>query len=158
MTIKKSADATLSALAVAHGSTALSFDHPSFASDTTTYYLSVANTVSTLKVTPTKNDSNAGVAYFDEDDMAITDTDTSSANALDAALDVGPNTIKVKVTAENGSTTETYTLHVGRAALAPTGACDGIWCANLTLGWEEGGDTLITRFLRLQHRDVRDQQ
>ena len=131
-------DATLSALAVSDGTTALAFDHPSFPSPETTYFLSVANSVNVLSVAPTTNDSGASVAYFDGSGNAITDL-TSATDPLDASLSVGTNVIQVKVTAEDTTTTETYTIHVGRAALAPTGTCAAIWCANLTLG-EAGGD------------------
>ena len=134
-----STDAALSALAVEDEGTALSFDHPSFASTETTYYLSVANSVGVLTVAPATSDDGATVAYRDASNAAITDTHTST-DALDAALAAAANVIKVKVTAENSTTKETYTLHVARAALAP-GACDATWCANLTLGvdTERGG-------------------
>ena len=132
-----STDATLSALAVAHGSTALSFDHPDFDKDATTYYLSVANAVSTLKVTPSTADDGARVDYLDASNTPITDTVPGTAGTLDARLSVGANVIKVKVTAEDDDTTKTYTIHVARAAAAPTATCDVIWCANLTVGWDD---------------------
>ena len=132
----QSADATLSALAVADGTTALSFDHPAFASGETDYYLSVANSVDVLTITPTTSDDDATVAYFNASDAAITDGSTDSGFLVN--LSVGSNTVKVKVTAEDGNTTETYTISAARASLAPTDNCNAIWCANITLG--AGGD------------------
>ena len=137
-----STDPTLSALAVGNGGTELSFDHPSFATEKTTYYLSVANGVDELTVAPTTTDDGATVVFADGSGTAITDRD-GNTEALDASLAVGANVIKVKVTAEDDSTTKSYTLHVARAALAP-GTCGAIWCANLTLGvdTERGGGSI----------------
>ena len=128
----RSQDAALSGLAVADGSSSLKFDHPVFASDTTRYYLSVANTVSTLTVRPTTNHDGATVAYFDDNGLVI--ADRSAASGLQASLAEGRNVIEVEVTAEDGTTTETYAIEVGRAASAPA-TCDVLWCANLTLGY-----------------------
>ena len=84
-------------------------------------------------MTATANDADATIEYLDADDNAITDTDTGT-EALDMALAVGRNVVKVKVTAQDGTTTKTYTIVVARHAAAPTADCDVIWCANMTLG------------------------
>ena len=107
-----STDATLSALALSNGSDiTLS---PLFASGTMSYTASVASGVDEITITPTVNESNATVQYQDNSDMDITDADDAKSGHQ-VSLDVGPNTIKVKVTAEDGTTTETYTVVVTRA-------------------------------------------
>ena len=108
-------DATLSALALTDASdNAVAALSPSFASDTTSYSATVANSVSQITVAPTANDSNADIEYLDDSDATLTDADTNTA-AFDFDLDVGPNVVKVKVTAEDGTTTETYTVRIRRA-------------------------------------------
>ena len=87
---------------------------PTFASNVTTYTASVANDVDEILVDPTTNDGNATVQFFDATDMAIGDAD-GTEDGHQAALAVGDNTIKVKVTAEDGNTTQTYTVTVTRA-------------------------------------------
>lgn len=93
-----STDATLKALSVNTGTLS-----PKFASGTTAYTVSVANNVSSITVNATATDSNAKV------------TGTGKTN-----LSVGKNTVSVKVTAEDGATTKTYTITVTRAAATPT--------------------------------------
>ena len=44
-------------------------------------------------------------------------------------LIVGPNTLTVTVTAQDGTTTQPYTITVTRAAAA----CTDVWCATLTV-------------------------
>ena len=110
------ADATLSDLVVentADDSTLLLT--PEFASGTKSYAGSVTSGVARITVKPTVNESNATVEYLDGSDTAITDADTNKDNQQ-VALSVGDNTIKVKVTAEDNTTTDTYTVEVTRAA------------------------------------------
>jgi hypothetical protein len=97
-------DASLSDLTLSHGA-ALS---PAFAGGTTSYTASVANNVTSLTVTPTVHDANATVKV---NGTPVT-SGTPSGNI---ALSVGPNTINVVVTAQDGSTTGTYTIIVTRA-------------------------------------------
>jgi len=102
--ILASNDATLSALTLSAG--ALS---PTFASGTTSYTLSVANSVSSTTVTPTRTQANATIT--------VNGTSVNSGSASGAiALSVGLNTITVIVTAQDGTTTGTYTVNVTRAA------------------------------------------
>ena len=93
-----SADATLS---------------PAFASDTYAYTATVGNSVSQITVTPTKTDDGATVEYLDTNDAAIADAD-GNATGQQVDLVVGANVIKVKVTAEDGATTQTYMVTVTR--------------------------------------------
>ena len=67
-----------------------------------------------ITVAPTVNESNATVEYLDSTDAAITDAN-SGKTGQQVSLDVGANTIKVKVTAQD-ATTDTYTVVVTRAA------------------------------------------
>ena len=95
-----STDATLSALTLSD------VDFGTFASGTTSYSAQVANSVSQTTVTPTVNDSGASYVI-------------KLGGATDAdgvvALSVGSNVITVVVTAEDDSTTKTYSVTVTRA-------------------------------------------
>ena len=83
---------------------------------TTAYAVSVENSVSTITVTATAVDAaNAGVEFLDADDMPLQDAD-GVAGGLQVNLLVGDMTIKVKVTADDGVVTRTYTLVVTREA------------------------------------------
>ena len=114
----QSSDATLSGLALTYGGGNEMTLTPPFVTGTKSYTALVANSVSSITLTPTVNDANATVEYLDASDASITDTDTSTP-ALDAPLAVLDNTFKVKVTAEAGSTnTDTYTVVVTREAQA----------------------------------------
>ena len=121
-----SMDASLAALTLADDDgNALSFNE-TFAPQTTSYTAGVANGVTRLTLTPTAADSNATVNYLAADDTTLADDDDATA-ALDTALAVGANTIKVQVTAEDGVTTETYSVTVTRAAA-------WVWTTTLTVG------------------------
>ena len=125
-----STDATLSDLDLTWDDSGTATDitlSPTFATATTAYTASVANGVSQITVAPTANDSNADCCdYLDGSDSALTDADTN-ATGFQVDLAEGANTIKVKVTAEDTSTTETYTVTVTRAGLR-------VWDTVLTIG------------------------
>ncbi len=111
-----STDATLSGLELEDTSDDSTIAiSPTFASATTSYTATVANSVDEILVDPTTNDGNATVEFLNASDMAISDAD-STEEGHQVALAVGSNTIKVKVTAEDGMTTQTYTVEVTRAA------------------------------------------
>ncbi|MYA32414.1 MAG: hypothetical protein F4037_01600 [Gemmatimonadales bacterium] len=115
---ESSTDATLSALNLSDVTLA-----PTFHTDSLNYTASVANSVSSTTVTPTTSHGSATVAYFDGSDRALADADGITAGHQ-VALNVGANTIKVKVTAEDETTTKTYTVAVTRAEApisTPTG-------------------------------------
>ena len=95
-----STDATLRALTLS------GIDFGTFASSTTSYTMQVANSVSQTTVNPTVNDS--GASYVIKLD-GVEDADGV------IALRVGSNVITVDVTAEDGETTQTYTVTVTRA-------------------------------------------
>jgi len=87
---------------------------PVFATGTTSYTASVANTVTSVTVTPTTSVSTATVTV---NGTGV----TSGTPSGSLPLAVGANTITTVVTAQNGVTTETYTLTVTRAS----GGADG---------------------------------
>ncbi len=96
-----SSTATLSSLSVSSGSLS-----PSFSSNITDYTTSVANSVSSITVTPSATDPNS----------TITVNGTSATSPV--SLAVGSKTITVIVTPEYGAT-KTYTITVTRAAPQP---------------------------------------
>ena len=121
-----STDATLSALSLGTGVTL----DPSFDSDTYSYTASVANSVDEVTVTPTTNHGEADVEYLDSSDAALADADTNTAGHQ-VVLDVGDTVFKVKVTAEDDTTTQDYTVTVTRACALNEG---DIWCGVVTVG------------------------
>ncbi|WP_256759494.1 cadherin-like beta sandwich domain-containing protein [Cohnella sp. WQ 127256] len=96
-------DATLSGLTVSPGSL-----NETFASGTLAYTTNVANGVTSIDVTPTVNNSRASLKVNNA-------TATSGSSSTVSALAVGPNTITVTVTAEDGTTSNDYTIIVTRA-------------------------------------------
>ena len=102
-----STDATLSGLKLSD------VDFGTFDSTTTSYTAAVANSVSETTVTPAVNDPGADyVVRLDE----VEDADGT------VSLAVGANVITVEVTAEDGSTKQTYTITVTRAEPPSTDA------------------------------------
>ena len=113
---RPSTDANLSGLAISPGTLT-----PAFASTTTNYTATVGGDVARITVTPTKNESSASVAYFDGDDDALTDADTSSANTFEVDLAVADNVVKVRVTAQEVTVPKkTYTLTITRLSADAT--------------------------------------
>ncbi|WP_429126125.1 cadherin-like beta sandwich domain-containing protein [Ensifer sp. 4252] len=99
-----STDANLSGL-VLTGATL----SPIFASAETSYTASVPNTTASLTVKPTVNDAGATVTV---NGVAVASGTASASIQLNA----GENTLTTVVTAEDGTTTKTYTVRVTRAA------------------------------------------
>ena len=102
-----STDATLSGLILS------GVDFGAFATGTTSYTAGVANSLSQTTVSPTANDS--GATYVIKLGGLIDSDGTFS-------LSVGANVITVEVTAEDDSTTSTYTVTVTRAEPPSTDA------------------------------------
>jgi len=96
-------NAALSSLVLSSGTLS-----PTFAGGTTSYTATVSNATSTITVTPTVSDSNATVKV---------NTVTVASGSASAAipLNVGANTITTEVTAQDGTTTQTYTTTVTRS-------------------------------------------
>ena len=128
-----STDATLSGLTVYDGSSNLTLS-PTFASaGTEPYTASAAYDIATVTVTASKNQADATVAWLDASDATLADADTN-ASGHQVALEAGANTFKVKVTAEDGTTTKTYTVTVNRATPSCTLNTGDLWCGVVTVG------------------------
>ena len=95
---------------------------PAFDAATTSYTATVDEVVDVLTITPTKGDDGATIAYLDSANQTLSDADTEM-EGHQVSLDLGQNTFKVRVTSEDGNTTETYTVVVNRT----------VWEATLTL-------------------------
>jgi uncharacterized delta-60 repeat protein len=98
-----SAIATLSNLTV--GDHILS---PTFSSTTTNYTVNVSYNVSSMSLTPTSSDSKATVRVNDQ-------LVGSGSVSQPIQLQVGSNTIEIKVAAQDGTTIRIYTLTIDRA-------------------------------------------
>ncbi len=93
----KSTNAKLSAIAINASGTNIPIT-PSFSADTFVYEANAANTVETVTVIATAADTTAAVTGSGE-----------------KTLEVGENTVELKVTAADGTTQKTYTLTINRA-------------------------------------------
>ena len=90
---------------------------PAFDRGIEMYSVSVAFDKKQVTFMPAVNQAGATVAYFDGDDIALEDADTSTSDLAEGhqvETAVGPNTVKVKVTAPDGTTPKTYTVTVTR--------------------------------------------
>ena len=116
-----STDATLSGLALEDASddSAITLTPSTFVATTTSYTADVANGVDEITIKPTVNESNATFKILDASDTELTDADTGQDD-FQVALSVGENTIKVKVTAQDTTTMETYTVVVTQAMAVVT--------------------------------------
>ena len=126
-------DATLSALSVSGATLS-----PAFAAATTTYSAVVANSVTQGTITAMTSETTATIEYLDNSDATLTDADTMTAG-LQVNLSVGSNIVKVKVTAPDTTTTETYTVNIVRLTTPGTGT--EVWSATLTVGVSTSGNT-----------------
>jgi cadherin-like protein len=110
---------------------------PVFSSATTSYSAgTVANGIATVRVTPTAADSNATIRLkVNAGAFAIV---ASGAQSGPLALHVGSNTIQVKVTAQDGVTTKTYSITITRAAgggtISGSFACAGTFSGLIVTG------------------------
>jgi len=98
-----STNANLSNLTVSAGSL-----NPVFASQSFAYGVSVSGDSQSITVTPTSEDANASITV---NGSAVNSGSVSGA----IALNVGDNVISIVVTAEDGTTSQTYTVTVNRA-------------------------------------------
>ena len=86
----------------------------SFSANTTSYTCSVPNAFKSFKVTPFLSDNRALVQARINGGVYFNVADQTESNAM--ILNVGTNTVNVKVTAEDGTTVKTYTITVTRNA------------------------------------------
>ena len=98
-------DATLSSLSLSN------VDFGTFDPATTSYSASVTNSVSETFVAPTVDSTN-GATFV----ISANGVDYPSFTIKKVLLNVGSNTIQVKVTSSDGSATKTYTVTVTREA------------------------------------------
>lgn len=113
-----STDATLSGLAISTGSLT-----PAFSSSQNTYTATVANAVNTITVTPTATASTATIA--------VNGTSVNSGSAsTPIPLVEGPNTITTVVTAQDGTTIQTF---IGVAEYTTIAALYHTGCATHSL-------------------------
>ena len=102
-------NANLSSLSLSVGTLS-----PSFASDTISYLSSVSNATSSITATPTRSEPNATIEIRINGGTYSSVTSGTASGSL--ALNVGSNSIEIRVTAQNGTTQKTYTVAVTRAA------------------------------------------
>ncbi len=121
-----SSDATLSGLTISDGTLT-----PAFDSSRTAYTATVAYSVASVTVTPTVNESNATVAV---NGSGVTSGSPSQAISLTAGQS---NDVNVVVTAQDGVTTNTYTIAVTRSpptfSITPTASAAEGESASLTI-------------------------
>ena len=111
-----STDAKLSALSVSPGSLS-----PAFASDTASYSVEVGFHVDEVTASWTSH-ASATVETLDSSDIALADADAEASGFQVALGERGSATeFKVKVTAQDTTTTETYTITVNRASQVDLG-------------------------------------
>ena len=131
-----STNANLSDVSVFVGSTQQILS-PTFAAATTSYDVTVANNATQVYFTAVTAHSGATLDYLDASDTTLTDADTN-VSGFQHNIIVGANVVKLKVTAEDTTTTKTYTFTVIR--LGPLTACsaasmeDQMWTGTLTVG------------------------
>jgi uncharacterized protein YhjY with autotransporter beta-barrel domain len=106
VTRAKSTDATLAGLVPSSGAL-----DPAFDPATTDYTVAVDNATDSIMLTPTATEATATITV---DGQAVASGSASQA----ITLAVGPTAIPVVVTAQDGTTTQAYTVTVNRAASA----------------------------------------
>ena len=119
MPVSLSTDATLKGLTLS------GVDFGTFASDTESYSATVPYRLNQTAVNPTVNHS--GARYVTKLG-GVTDADGT------VSLAVGSNDITIVVTAEDGSTTKTYTVSVTRAAPSTDATLKGLSLSVVNVG------------------------
>ena len=116
-----STDASLSALSLEDRNDVPVAYSPEFDPVASSYAVDAHAALDQITIKGTANNSNATIEYLDASDQLLSDAD-SVADDLQVDLDVGTNTIKVKVTAEDAVSTNTYTIVITRATPAASSA------------------------------------
>ena len=99
-----SSDANLSNLVLSAGAIT-----PSFSASTLSYTSSVANAVTSTTITPTSTDANSTIKV-----NGVTVASGTPSGTIN--LSAGSNVITTVVTAQDGTTTKSYTINITRAA------------------------------------------
>ena len=133
-----SADASLSALALADAGGDPVALNETFDPVGTAYTASVANAIGQVTVTPATSHPFATVEYLDGAGAALADAD-GVADGQQVALAAGDNIIGVRVTSSDGAATQTYTVTVTRT-ISMLASCesDAVWCTTLTVDVPSG--------------------
>ncbi|MBB6670212.1 cadherin-like beta sandwich domain-containing protein [Cohnella nanjingensis] len=118
-------DADLTNLAVSPGS----LNQP-FSSAKTSYSIHVPNNVSMVNVIATLSDPVAT--------MTVNGTTSNSGSAIPFNLNPGPNTISVVVTAQDGTTTKSYSVIIDRSTVPIDTANDKVLLSFSTVGDSRG--------------------
>ncbi|MDH5301222.1 MAG: cadherin-like beta sandwich domain-containing protein [Gammaproteobacteria bacterium] len=100
-------DATLDGISLSTGTLS-----PGFSPNTVSYSVALANTVSSIAVTP--------ITYVEGVVTQITANGATVASGANIPLNVGPNNVTILVTAADGVTQRSYSVVVNRAASAST--------------------------------------
>jgi gliding motility-associated-like protein len=116
-----STDATLSALALSSGTLS-----PVFTTGNFNYTASVPNAVGSITITPTLNDATATLTVNGN-------AQASGAASAAIPLNVGSNTITTVITAQDGLTTQSYTVAVTRIPLSTDATLSNFAISNGTL-------------------------
>ena len=109
----QSPDATLSGLTLADTDANTIDLNETFTSSRKTYTVTAPVTAWRVVVTPTANHEAATFEVLDGDDTALTDADPNTPE-FDVNAPIGQTVVKVKVTAEDTTTDETYTITITR--------------------------------------------
>ena len=139
-----SSDATLSSLEVIPSpltGTAAALN-PTFSPEITDYTLTVENEHTTAEIYAASDDGNSTIEFLDKDDTTIPPGGTDVGAAwIVPSLDVGDNIFKIKVTAEDTTTTKTYQVTITRSE--PAGSSD----ASLSdLALKDGSNNVVPLF------------
>ena len=158
-TATESNDATLSGLALSDVTFVPEVDvslNPAFDSEVTEYTATFANEQSNSYLEVTTNDDNATVEFLDENNATIATTDTSPPNFhfLQYNIDVGDTVIKIKVTAEDTTTTKTYQVTITKsepavssdATLSSLELSDSTFSPPSTVALNPAFDSLVTEY------------
>ena len=134
-----STNAYLSNLALSAGTLA-----PAFSSNIVSYTASVLNVQPNITVTPTAADANATLAVRVNGGAYV--NVASGSPSGDLSLNVGVNTVNVRVTGQNANYVNTYTTTVTRADDAPTpeNIITTVSGGNLILSWTQPSWNLAT--------------
>ena len=97
------------------------------------YSTFVKKDVTSVIVTPTPKASDSGFTfeYLDENDRVLTDSNPGTVG-YEMTLSEGRNTVKIRVTAEDGVTTRTYTMDIVRPYSAPVKDPNALMTSYLT--------------------------
>ena len=137
-----SMDAALSSLGLGRDVTV----SPSFDPAVTEYRAWSGDSDGEVTVAPRARDGGATVELLDADDATVPDADDVS-DGDQVQFEPGVNTLKLRVTAEDRATTQTYTVTLVQEAQEPDPADPAaVWHANLTVGTGESGGTALAGF------------